>query len=435
MTPDLERLFHLQERARSAESPDALGFVMVNETRSLLPYRQAVSWDADGRPSALSGVSAPEPLAPFTQWLRGLYRGLSDSGAAAGPLSKQAVGETLLESWSEWLPARALWLPFRPEIGGALLYARDEPWGEDEVRLLSGLAESYGDAVATFPLRRSRRPARQRRLWRRRSLQAAVLAVVLCGGFLPVPLTVLAPAEIVAADPEVVRAPLDGVVARIHVRPNGRVAAGQALFDLDDAALRSKLAVAEKALGTARAEYEQSRQKALVDAREKARLVGLAGRAQERAAEVDYLAALLERVRVTATRGGIAVVDDPSEWLGRPVTIGERVMVVAEARDTEVEAWLPVGDAVDLEPGAPVTLFLNAAPLRPLAAHLRYAAHRAQPRPDGTLAYRIRAEIQEGAERPRLGLKGTARIEAGRTTLAYWLLRRPLASLRQSLGI
>jgi hypothetical protein len=35
----------------------------------------------------------------------------------------------------------------------------------------------------------------------------------------------------------------------------------------------------------------------------------------------------------------------------------------------------------------------------------------------------------------RVGLKGSAKLSAGWTPLGYWVLRRPLAALRTTLGI
>lgn len=58
---------------------------------------------------------------------------------------------------------------------------------------------------------------------------------------------------------------------------------------------------------------------------------------EEKAAEVDHYQSLLGRIRVTAKSAGVAVVDEPSEWIGRPVSIGEKVMAVAEEKDTEVD--------------------------------------------------------------------------------------------------
>ena len=176
-------------------------------------------------------------------------------------------------------------------------------------------------------------------------------------------------------------------------------------------------------------------QKALYDPKAKSRLAILKGKKEEKIAEVSQYRSLLERIKVTAKGAGVVIVDDPSEWIGRPVSVGQRVMAIAEESDTEVEAWLSVGDAVELPAGSPVTIFLNASPLNSITAEVRYATYRALERPDGTLAYRVRANLKSADEKPRLGLKGTARIEAGRVALFYWLFRRPIAAIRQYFGI
>ena len=50
-------------------------------------------------------------------------------------------------------------------------------------------------------------------------------------------------------------------------------------------------------------------------------------------------------------------------------------MRLAAPGDAEVEAWLPLADAVALPPDASVRLYLNASPLSPVTAQLRYMAH------------------------------------------------------------
>jgi len=43
--------------------------------------------------------------------------------------------------------------------------------------------------------------------------------------------------------------------------------------------------------------------------------------------------------------------------------------------------------------------------------------------------------VESGQDRPRLGLKGTVRLDGHRVPLIYWLLRRPLAVVRTFVGI
>jgi HlyD family secretion protein len=429
----LSVLLHLQHRVRDAASTDELSFIMVNETHAMTPYRQGVLWlDGTGL-LALSGVSAPESSAPFTQWLARVCRTLTTKMTVAGRIDPATLVAWDNEEWAEWLPRHGLWLPLTApdhrHLGGLLL-ARDQGWDDSEIEFLNELCHAYGHALGFFV------KVRRGMAWRpgRLSWMAGLLAVAVAAA-ISVPLTVLAPAEMVAAHPAVVRSPLDGVIDQFHIAPNGVVAEGAPLFDLNPTTLQGKLEVAEKTRSTAEAEYRLTSQQAVFDPQAKPKLAILSGRMEERAAEAEYLRGQLERVKVKAPRAGIAVLDDPSEWIGRPVSIGERVMTVADEGDTEIEAWLAVADAVDLAPGMTVTMFLNADPLHPARATLRFVGYEAMSRPDGTVAYRLRAVLAEGEEKPRLGLKGTARIEARRVAAGYWLIRRPLSAIRHFVGL
>ena len=57
--------------------------------------------------------------------------------------------------------------------------------------------------------------------------------------------------------------------------------------------------------------------------------------------------------------------------------------------------WLPLADAIGLDDQAPLKLYLNASPLAPVTARVRYIAHDAVQRPDGTHAYRVRATLDD----------------------------------------
>ena len=245
--------------------------------------------------------------------------------------------------------------------------------------------------------------------------------------------TVLAPGELVPARPAVIRAPLEGVIDTFHVQPNQAVKKDQPLFGFDEALIQSRLEVSRQALATAEAEYRQAAQQALTDARSKSQLALLTGKIEEKRAEAAFLAEQLQRARVLAPQDGIALFDDPAEWIGKPVAVGERIMRIASPGDVEVEAWVPLADAIPLAEQAGVSLYLNASPLAPVEARLRYLAHDAVERPDGNYAYRLRATLIEPTGH-RVGLKGTARLQGRWVPLAYWMLRRPLASVRAAVG-
>ncbi len=449
----LATLLDLSRRARLAASARELGFLLANDTHALVPYRQAALWLASDGVFTLSGLVQVEANAPYALWLAKLCRHLAsqDAGAPQALTASDLPPELALD-WGEWWPAHALWLalPAVPDKAGTsaaagCLLVRDDPWTPAEQTLLCEWVDVWWHAFAALHRPRgaswrtawqrvraslARQP--QRRWWQQPALRWAALALVVLG--LPVRLTVLAPGELVPAHPVVIRAPLDGVVDVFHVQPNQLVQKDQPLFGFDEALIQSRLEVAAQALATAETEYRQTSQQALTDAKAKPQLAMLTGKIEEKRAEVAYLQDQLSRARVLAPQDGVALFDDPTEWIGRPVAVGERIMRIAAPGDAEVEAWLPLADAIALPAGSAVSLYLNASPLFSVSAQLRYMAHDAVQRPDGSFAYRVRATLNAPTEH-RVGLKGTVKLHGGWVPLVYWVIRRPLATMRSTLGI
>ncbi len=449
----LATLVQLGRRAREARDEAELGFIAVNETHALAPYGQAALWLKNKGVTALSGVVTPEANAPYVQWLGRVFSSLSINTESPEPylIDAHQLPPDIWNEWAEWLPEFALCLTLpklgRDFQGGVLLLARDEPWSQAEMALLGEwmLTWSQSRALkspASFWTRAWRGLSGQAESGSKRSGMAHVLfskrlwfSAALAGLLLiPVHLTVLAPAELVPHNPAVIRAPLDGVVDRVLVMPNQPVEQDDPLFEFDRANIQNRLQISLRALGTVQAEYRQKAQQAVFDPASKSQLAVLQGQIAEKSTEVAYLRKLNERGVVVAPRAGVVLFDAPTEWVGRPVVTGERVMVVADEHAVEIEAWLAPADAIPLIDGAKVMLYLNADPLKPVAATLNYIGHEAIQRPDGKYAYRVRAGLNQGSERPRVGLKGTAKLQGEQVSLGYWIVRRPLAASRAWLG-
>ncbi len=449
MTSTLEAL---SRRVRLADSDRELGFTWVNETMALAPYRQAALWLADGGVWTLSGVVQVDAHVPYVQWLDAVGRFLQvhrPAGARIFAFTSNDLPPDLAADWAHWWPAHALWVAPGAEglaarVAGAGIFVRDEPWSDNEQAELQVWSEVWWHAFAAlhrpnlsrWGAWRSRIQSllvwqAQKPWWRQRGLYAllALSAVLFC----PVRMTVLAPGELVPAHPAVVRAPIDGVIDVFHVQPNQQIQVGQPLFGFDELVIQARMDTVMQALATAETDFRQTTQMALMDPRAKAQLGVLAGRVEEKRAEVQALREQLTRVRVLSPQAGVVLMDDPVEWIGKPVVTGERILRIARLDDVEIEAWVPLADAIRLEPGDEVSLYLSASPLSPVTARLRYMAHDAVQRPEGVFAYRVRATL-DASTAHRVGLKGTAKLHGGWVPLVYWMMRRPLATARAYLG-
>lgn len=432
-------LIGLGQRARQAASLDELGFLLVNDSKALSGYRQALLWSQSQGVTHLSGVVMPERHSPFMQWAGKLCEHLSGKpDLAFKTLSVVDLPNALQDGWGQWMPQQVWWMPVEsgPELAGLLVAddALNEPtlplwrewvavWSLAADRLRRVESQSVMGA-----LRNWFREQKQHRDWRKSRLLWGVAAAFLVL-LIPVRLTVVGQGELVPREPVVVRAPLDGVIHEFHVSPNQVVKAGDALFSYDNEVVRSRLLVAQQSLAAAQAEYRQAAQSALSDARAKFQIASLVGKVQEKQAELKFLNEQVGRTSVTAPQAGMVLFDEVSEWIGKPVQTGERVVRMADPADVEMEVWVNMADAVPLKAGDEAKLFLAANPLDALKAQVRWVGYEAQPRPDGTFAYRVRASLT-GKSAFMVGAKGTARISAERVPLVYWLLRKPLAVVR-----
>lgn len=437
----LADLILLMKRARAAPDAERIGFLLVNDTTILTDCEAAVLWRArarGGRVAAVMGLPQPEPFAPFTAWAGDLAAALHARADDGAPLTATAadVPKGIADTWGEHFPAHALWLPLRDRNDqpmGGLLLGRGAPWQRGEVSILSHWTATCAHELAAAEGLR-RQPGRGRRAWRWMLLApaAAILAGLLT---LPVQLSVLAPAEVVPRNPQVVRAPYGGVIDSVTVTPNSRVAAGDSLLRLDSAELETRRDVADRALQIARARLRQAEQGAVGDREAKTTLPVLRMRVDRHEAEVEYVQSLLDRIEVAAERPGIVLMPPRSELIGKPVRQGERIMSIADPAEAELEIWIPARDAVDFPDEASVALFPNVSPEQRIPARLSRIDYTARRNAEGIVGFRAVARFAETATPPRIGQRGTAKIHAREVRLYYMLFRRPVSILRQWLGI
>ncbi len=436
----LSILLQLQRRARTA-GPEELPFIMVNESRQLLPYRQAVFFTIrNGKPTlkSVSGLAVPDSSAPFAQWMRKFVRWRCQCPEPtkqqrldlANLAAEKPTPPRWFKDWKDWLPPHALWSPLldnRRTLIGAIVFFREKPFSDAHNMQAAHLTESYAQDLALS----ISRPAGARRSWS--PLLFLLLAGAVAASFLPVHQSVLAPSEITAKRPALVRSGLDGVVDRFLVEPNQRVAAGQELVRLEDAQLRTRLTVSKKAEDMAQAEYKQLLQAALSDPKSKQRIPLVQGHIEQLAAETEYIESLMERIVITSPIAGVVLCDTPDEWLGRPVSLGQRIMLVANPDHLELEIHLPASENMRVEVGDTVVFYPNVAPIKPMRATVTHVGFRAGEVPGVGMAYVLRADVEAEAK-PLLGLRGMAKLYGPEQPLWMLLFQKPLMAARQWLG-
>lgn len=444
MTPEtdsrlagLTALLQLERDARHAESIVELGFLIVNDTRKLVPFRQALLWELDDAGTASimagSGASEVEPHAPYVVWAGRLLKAQMVEGLREARLLRaEDVNDDIRRDWVEFSASNMLLLPLispRGHIVGGLLLAADHGWEEGHLLLLERLSDAYAHAWSA--LRGGRRKLNITALLTRRRKQIAFAFLVLA--LFPMRQSVVVPASVAPRNPVMVAAPIAGVVKEIYVFPSQSVKAGDPLFAFDNTDVDGRVEVARKSLDVARADLVKNMQLAYGCDECRAKIPVLRAEADQKEVELQYSLSMQERLIVRAEADGTTVFRDKNDLLGKPVSIGERIMLLAAPDDSWLQIQLPVQDAITLSPGAAVRFFLNIDPLAAYSATLVQTSYEAEKTSNDVLAYTVMADFV-GKDRPRLGLKGTARLYGGWVPFSYYVMRRPIAWLRQHLG-
>jgi multidrug efflux pump subunit AcrA (membrane-fusion protein) len=437
----LAALTHLEGQIRAAKTVQELQFLSVNETRRLIPYDHAFLVSpsgADHESSQVlnaSSVAVIDRHAPMMVWLEQAAQALfhaEESKRQPFVVTEELLPEQLRSGWREFVKGHVFWCPLQhPDetILGAWWFERDFAWQENDMAIVHRLAGSYAYAWKAL--------SKKERSWSKKIkkptwwLIPLAIGAALC---FPIRISAVAPVKVMAKDPVVVSAPIDGVIADVLVHPNQMVQAGTALFRYEDTNLRNQFLVAEKQLTVARAEQSQSVQAGFGDAKRKAEVPLKEAEVDLRRTELQYAKEMLSQVKVVAPQAGLLLYSDKSDWIGRPVTVGERIMEIANPKQLELRIDLPVADAIVLKEGAEALVFLNALALESFSATVVHASYNAEVLPGDVLAYRVTAQLTTPDPRIRIGWQGTAKVYGEQGPLAYLLLRRPLTALRQWVG-
>ncbi len=437
------QLLALQKQAMTADSLDALGFIMVNQTFTLVPYDHAIFWV--GKPSSpslktVSGNLELEKNSDTTQRIKTIIRHhAKDLNKTSQPEILSLAVEDLPKDMREMLDnddIKALsFLVFQTQqegVMGGLWMAHNKPVSEAEKVVLQELQESYSTAFSLQHLRAAKSFANTVILSSKKKMMiAAVIAAI---ALFPVRLSVTAPAEIISKNPGLVVGQFNGILEQVMVQPGEEVKEGTLLAVMERQSLETKRNAALGELDVSRAKLSQLRREALKNPEKKAEIEQVKADIAAKEIEYDFAQYQLQRTEIRAPRDGVAIFSDVSSLEGRPITTGEQIMQIANPADTQLLARIPSDALVPIRKDVPLSFYLNVNPLVGYEGQISSIGYQSSLDPDGLLTYKVRAQIPQ-ARNMRIGWKGTAKLYGDWTILSYTIMRRPIAALREFIGL
>ena len=431
----LHALITIEGEALEAKDIISLKHIAVNRPRALLKFGHIIWVHRVGdsiRLDAISSQAQIDKTTPFAQWM-------------TSELNSRAR-KKLLDTEAEWqfentedensltYPfSHALYAPFSPyPKSGGLLFTRDTAFKDNEKPQIKRLAQVFGVTASAMGQKK-----RARMSLKKRNYFLGTLIVLGLLSLIPVPMTTLAPAEIVAEKPYVITAPMDGVVEDILVPPNTLVSADTPLIRLVDTTYKNEYILAEQEQFVADAKLRQASLTSFIDNKAKREIAVARAEKTMASARQNYARDRLSKTIVKTPTSGLAIYSDPTDWAGRPVSTGETIIKIADPSRVLLRIDVPLNVGETLENDARVRIFMDSDPLTPIEAKLVSASFYAQATPNGQMAYEAFAslEIDDTSELPRIGTRGVAKIYGEKAPLGFWLLRRPITIARQFLGI
>ena len=436
----IARLIGLEKKSREARTQDELNFVVVNETRQIFDFVNSyllLKTPTDKyHVKAVSDLATVDRTAPLVTFVENIINDQTGSNLKEiQNFEVDKISRSLKIKKPKNIPDNILLIPiFSPQRGlqGFLITTRNEKFNDNEVELARHLSLTYGHAYNTFLTDFSIKDFLKKNFTGKRSW-IIILSIIFIL-IIPIKITSTAPVEVVPKNPRLITAPFDGVVKNIIVNNNDKINSGDLLIQIEDTDLKNSFNLAKQSLQVAEKELLRSRQFSFSNNEEKARLAELMAQVDLKKAEVESTSERLKNSKIYADKDGIAIVDQKNNWQGRPVSVGEKIITIANPEKVEFLIWLPVKDSLIIKENTDVKVFLDINPIKPLKGKLKRASYQSSLSPEEVLSYQISASF-EGEEIPRIGLRGTAKIYGSRVTLFYYLFRKPITFVRQLIGV
>ena len=437
----IARLISLEKKTREAKSKDELNFLVVNETREIIDYTTSFlllkSATDKFHINAISDIASIDRTAPLVTFVESIINHKTKINLKEiESIDLEQFSKKIKKQKPKNIPQYLLCIPiFSPQRGlqGYLLLARNKNFNDNENELVQHLSRTYGHAYNTFLTNFSIKNFFKKNFTgKKRWITISVIILIF---LFPVRMTSTAPVEVVAKNPFLITSPFDGVVKKIIANNNDQTKPGDLLVLLEDIDLSNEFNLAKQSLQVAEKELLRTRQSSFTDNEQKSRLAELVAQVDLKRVELKSAERKLKNSKIYSEKKGVVIVDRKSDWQGKPVAVGEKILTIADPSNIEFLIWLPVKDSIVINQDANTNIFLDINPMSSYKGNIIRSTYEPELSPEEVLSYKLISSFKGNRDTPRIGLRGTAKVYGNRTILFYYLFRKPITFIRQLIGI
>lgn len=443
MLQHMATINRLNLKAFRANERQSLIFIILNDSIQAVRYDRAALWDMEGKKPKILGVSGQTEAnkdARLTKEWQALISSIKDKKKPQLITEASLTGNE--KTWLDyhksipnitplWLPilnddelVLGLWL----EIFGTLQNPQSI---DDSLQFLSKyLTPAYGSSWRKL---KPKFTLKEKGIGKKQ-ISLGLLALFLSALIIRVPLRVVAPCEVLANTPFLVTAPLQGIIEEIKVEPGQAVVKDDILVEYDKRVPLRNLRVAQKEVEILQAEENRARTLGLEDKKSLTELGILSLKLEKEKVNLSLAKWQASQLTLKAPIDGIVMLDNPDNWRGKPVQVGEKILSINNPQNTKIRIWIPEDDNVILDMDKPIKIFLNIRPEESIEAKLVYIANESTLSDQYLPSFVAEANWIEQPKDINIGLKGTSILYGERVSLLYYLMRKPWAKIRNFIG-
>lgn len=444
----LATLLVLDDETRKLNTLREFSFFATNETHRLVHYHTAflckIKEFIGVEIIAQSGVPELDKHAPVNQFLATKIGQIASSSYGKkihqfnlkDPESeiKYTVDERAADIFDEMFPDYLLWCPFlnkSNDITGGMVFLRETAFTEGEIKMLHWLMATYQYTWQVVNKQHFTIPWKD---IKKRPLLIAGSIITIGVLLFPTRLSVLATGTVAPKDPAQINAPMEGVIKSFAVKPGQVVKKDELLVTMDKTDLQANEEVLEKEFSLTQAKLRTAINEAYNKKETEADIPILQSQLAIDKAKIDYTKSLITKADIVSPIDGIVIFDSKEDWVGQPVKTGEQILLVADPSSVEVKIMLPIANAIKIDEGS-VGEFFVYGQLTSMDIKVKTLGYNAKLTPNKILAYQLSADFADPKDVPQLGSQGTVRLYGHYVPFFYYIIRRPLQTIRQTFGI
>lgn len=337
------------------------------------------------------------------------------------------------QNWPDMLPRYLLWSPFLNElneISGGLIFFREQPFTEQEIKMFRWLSSNY-QYTWTVLTRTKLSPLI---IWFKKKPYIKILLIAAAVIMLfPIRMSTKGKGTVESSNPAPISASIPGIINEFFVKPGEAVKKGQPLLSLDKTDLTKSYAILERRVQLDQAKLRSAINQGYDNAETRNEIPIISAQLAVDQSELEYTKSMLNKTDIVSPIEGIAVFEGKEDWIGQPVQAGENIMTIADVNDVLLKISLTVTDLISLEVGSKGNFYvygnINSVPVE-----LTSLGYNAKMNPNHVLAYQYTAKFTDTKNVPRIGNQGVVHLYGDYVPLIYYLMRRPIQALRQTIG-